>query len=189
MRRTRITVLMAFLLTCCLLSLAWVPRVREDAAAWASSPARPVQVQAGPGSSLLAAASPLRSCETRIEGTTRQAPTAAIVGASYTAGVGPGNPEQSWAVQLGPELRWNAVVYGVSGAGFARSGPGAAGSMSSLLEAEDLPRLKPALVIVQAGPPTTSAPPRRTALPRRSATRLSARAAPRPLNGGPAAPL
>ena len=151
MRRTRITVLLAFLLTCCLLSLAWVPRVREDAAAWASSPARLVQVQAGPGSSLLAADSPLRSCEARIEGTTRQAPTAAIVGASYTAGVGPGNPEQSWAVRLARELHWNAVVYGVSGAGFTRSAPGAAGSMSGLLEAEDLPRLNPALVIVQAG--------------------------------------
>ena len=151
MRRTRITVLVVFLLTCCLLSPAWVPRVREDAAAWGSSPAQLVQVQAGPGSSLAAAASSLGSCETRIEGTTRQAPAAAIVGASYTAGVGPGNPEQSWAVRLARELHWNAVVYGVSGAGFARSAPGAAGSMADLLEAEDLPRLNPALVIVQAG--------------------------------------
>jgi acyl-CoA thioesterase I len=151
MRHTRITGLVASSLICCLLSPAWVMRVREDADARVSSPVRLAQPQPGPGFSLLAAASPLRSCETRIEGTTHQAPTAAIVGASYTAGVGPDNPEQSWAVQLTRELHWNAVVYGVAGAGFARSGPGEPGSMSGLLEAEDLPRLNPALVIVQAG--------------------------------------
>lgn len=151
MRHTRITVFVAFFLISCLLAPAWVMRVREEAGARASSPVRLAQPQPGPGSSLLAAASPLRGCETRIEGTTHQAPTAAIVGASYTAGVGPGNPEQSWAVQLTRELHWNAVVYGVPGAGFARSGPGGPGSMSGLLEAEDLPRLNPALVIVQAG--------------------------------------
>ena len=38
---------------------------------------------------------------------------AAIVGASYTAGVGPDNPVQSWAVRLAQELRWNAVVYAI----------------------------------------------------------------------------
>jgi lysophospholipase L1-like esterase len=54
-------------------------------------------------------------------------------------------------VRLAQELRWNAVVYGVSGAGYARGGPGGARSMSSLLEAEDLGRLNPELVIVQAG--------------------------------------
>jgi acyl-CoA thioesterase-1 len=151
MRHTRITGLVASSLICCLLSSAWVIRVREDAGTRVSSSVRLAQQQPGPGSSLLAVASPLRSCETRIEGTTHQAPTAAIVGASYTAGVGPDNPEQSWAVQLTRELHWNAVVYGVPGAGFARSGPGGPGSMSGLLEAEDLPRLNPALVIVQAG--------------------------------------
>jgi hypothetical protein len=67
------------------------------------------------------------------------------------AGAGRDDPEQSWAVQLTRELRWNAVVYGVPGTGFARSGPGGPGSMSGLIEAEDLPRLNPALVIVQAG--------------------------------------
>jgi acyl-CoA thioesterase I len=148
---TRITAFVAFSLICCLLSPAGVMRVREDATAWVSSAVRFAQPQPGPDSSLPASASPLRGCETRIEQTTHRAPTAAIVGASYTAGVGPDNPEQSWAVQLTRELRWNAVVYGVSGAGFANSGLGATGSMSGLLAAEDLPRLNPALVIVQAG--------------------------------------
>jgi acyl-CoA thioesterase I len=72
-------------------------------------------------------------------------------GTAPPAAAWPDNPEQSWAVQMTRELHWNAVVYGVSGAGFAHSGSGATGSMSSLLEAEDLPRLNPALVIVQAG--------------------------------------
>src|SRR5204863_1172970 len=115
------------------------------------SSVRLVQDQPGPDSALLAAADTLRSCETRIEATAHRAPVAAIAGASYTAGVGPDNPVQSWAVRLAQELRWNAVVYGVSGAGYARGGPGGARSMSSLLEAEDLGRLTPELVIVQAG--------------------------------------
>jgi acyl-CoA thioesterase I len=148
---TRITAFVAFFLVCCLLSLVEVMRVREDATAWVSVSVGLVQLHPGPDSSLPASANLLRSCETRIEGTTHRAPTAAIVGASYTAGVGPDNPEQSWAVQLTRELHWNGVIYGVSGAGFADSGLGATGSMSGLLEAEDLPRLNPALVIVQAG--------------------------------------
>jgi len=148
---TRIAALVAVFLICCLLSPVEGMRVREDATAWVSASVRLAQPQPGPGSSLPASANPLRSCETRIEQTTHRAPTAAIVGASYTAGVGPDNPEQSWAVQLTRELHWNAVVYGVSGAGFANSGLGATGSMSGLLKAEDLPRLNPALVIVQAG--------------------------------------
>jgi acyl-CoA thioesterase I len=148
---TRITAFVAFFLIWCLLSLAVVMRVREDATAWVSSSVGLTRLQPDPDSSLPASASLLRSCETRIEETTHRAPTAAIVGASYTAGVGPDDPEQSWAVQLTRELHWNAVVYGVAGAGFAHSGLGATGSMSGLLEAEDLPRLNPALVIVQAG--------------------------------------
>jgi lysophospholipase L1-like esterase len=129
----------------------WVTRDRAGAAPPVYSSVRLVQDRPGRDSTLLAAADTLRSCETRIEATARRAPVAAIVGASYTAGVGPGNPVQSWAVQLALELRWNAVVYGVSGAGYAHGGPGGTRSMSRLLQAEDLGRLNPELVIVQAG--------------------------------------
>jgi lysophospholipase L1-like esterase len=151
MRYTRLAVFGVVVLVGSLLLSFWVTRDRAGAAPPIYSSVRLVQDRPGPDSTLLAAADTLRSCETRIEATARQAPVAAIVGASYTAGVGPDNPVQSWAVRLAQELRWNAVVYGVSGVGYARGGLGRTRSMSSLLEAEDLGRLDPELVIVQAG--------------------------------------
>ena len=151
MRYTRLAVFGVVVLVCSLLLSFWVTRSRAGAAVPFYSSVRLVQDRPGPDSTLLAAADTLRSCETHIEATARRAPVAAIVGASFTAGVGPDNPVQSWAVRLAQELRWNAVVYGVPGAGYARGGPGGTRSMSSLLEAEDLGRLNPELVIVQAG--------------------------------------
>ena len=151
MRYTRLAVFGAVVLVGSLLLSFEVTRGRAGVAAPLYSTVRLVRDRPGPGSALLAAADTLRSCEAHIEATARRAPVAAIVGASYTAGVGPDNPVQSWAVQLAQELRWNAVVYGVSGAGYARGGPGGTRSMSSLLGAEDLGGLDPELVIVQAG--------------------------------------
>jgi lysophospholipase L1-like esterase len=151
MRYTRLAIFGAVVLAGSLMLSLWVTRDRAGAAPPVYSSVRLVQDRPGRDSTLLAAADTLRSCETRIEATARRAPVAAIVGASYTAGVGPGNPVQSWAVQLALELRWNAVVYGVSGAGYAHGGPGGTRSMSRLLQAEDLGRLNPELVIVQAG--------------------------------------
>jgi lysophospholipase L1-like esterase len=151
MRYTRLAVFGAVVLVCSLLLSFWVTQSRSGAAAPFRSSVRLVQDRPGSDSVLLATADTLRSCETQIEATARREPVAAIVGASFTAGVGPGNPVQSWAVRLAQELRWNAVVYGVPGAGYARGGRDGTGSMSSLLEAEDLGRLNPELVIVQAG--------------------------------------
>lgn len=84
----------------------------------------------------------------------------AIAGASYTAGVGPRNPELSWAVQLARALRWNAVIDGVSGAGYVRAGAGRQGPVARLLAREGLVALHPALVIVQAGHDDAGVPPR-----------------------------
>ena len=151
MRYTRLAVFGVVVLVGSLLLSLWVTRGRAGAPAPFYSSVRLVQDRPGPHAALLVAADTLRSCETRIEATARRAPVAAIVGASFTAGVGPDNPVQSWAVQLAQELRWNAVVYGVSGAGYAHGGPGGTRSMSRLLAAEDLGRLNPDLVIVQAG--------------------------------------
>jgi hypothetical protein len=151
MRYTRLAVFGAAVLLGSLLLSFWVTRGQAGAAAPFYSSVRLVQDRPGQDSTLLATADTLRSCETRIEGTAGRAPVAAIVGASFTAGVGPGNPVQSWAVRLAQELRWNAVVYGVSGAGYAHGGPDGTRSMASLLEAEDLGHLNPELVIVQAG--------------------------------------
>jgi lysophospholipase L1-like esterase len=93
----------------------------------------------------------LAVCEQRLERTPRRAPVLAVVGASYTAGVGPGSPALSWAVQLARMLRWNAVIDGVPGAGYARTGTGAQGPMLRMIAREDLRALGPALIIVQAG--------------------------------------
>jgi acyl-CoA thioesterase I len=94
---------------------------------------------------------PFAGCEERIELGPPDIRAMAIVGASFTAGVGPGNPELSWAADFARKLRWNAVIYGVPGAGYVRTGTDGLGPMSRMLDAERLPHLDPALVIVQAG--------------------------------------
>jgi lysophospholipase L1-like esterase len=94
---------------------------------------------------------PLAACEARIERQPHRLPTVAIAGASYTAGTGPNNPELSWAVDLARQLRWNAVIYGVPGAGYVTAGTSGRGPMRRMLSTEELHELGPALVIVQAG--------------------------------------
>jgi lysophospholipase L1-like esterase len=97
-------------------------------------------------------------CESRLEDAPDGLPTVAIVGASYTAGVGPGDAAQSWAVLLARELRWNAVVYGVPGIGYVRTGSGDHGPVIRMLARIGLHALDPALVIVQAGHDDSGAP-------------------------------
>lgn len=74
-----------------------------------------------------------------------------VIGASFTAGVGPGNPDRSWAAVLARMLRWNAIVYGVPGAGYVRSGASRKGPVTTEMARIDLSALHPSLVIVQAG--------------------------------------
>jgi len=97
----------------------------------------------------------LAACEQRLEASRRRgvthAPTLAIVGASFTAGVGPGRPGRSWAVLLARQLHWNAVVDGVPGVGYVRAGAGRRGPVAAELAGVGLRALAPALVIVQAG--------------------------------------
>jgi lysophospholipase L1-like esterase len=99
----------------------------------------------------LQSAGPFAGCEQRLESGPRSVPTVAIVGASYTAGVGPGKPALSWAAVLARGLRWNAVIYGLSGVGYIQPGAGHLGPVLRLLGAERLSSLQPALVIIQAG--------------------------------------
>lgn len=107
--------------------------------------------RAGARPSMVSVDTPLAACEGRIERQAQRLPTVAIVGASYTAGTGPDNPEQSWAVGLARQLRWNAVIYGVPGVGYARAGATRRGPVARMLSQENLRKLAPALVIVQAG--------------------------------------
>ncbi len=85
------------------------------------------------------------------QGSRQKVPTVVIVGASFTAGVGPGSPDGSWAALLAHHLGWNAVVYGDPGAGYVRPGIHRRGPVSREISQVDLRELNPALVIVQAG--------------------------------------
>lgn len=100
---------------------------------------------------ILAVRDTLGACERRLESEPRTIPTVAIVGASYTAGVGPGVASLSWAAVLARTLHWNAVIYGVPGAGYVSKGTSDLGPVARMLTAEKLRGLDPALVIVQAG--------------------------------------
>ena len=149
----------AAIICCCLVLSAWIfVRVRDADASRAVSSVliephrvwpRPAPARSRPP--LLSVATPLAACEQRIEHQPGRLPTVAIVGASYTAGTGPGNPELSWAVVLARLLHWNAVVYGVPGAGYTVPSPSGRGPIARMLGREDLRALGPALVIVQAG--------------------------------------
>ena len=100
---------------------------------------------------MLAVRDQFTACEQRIERGPGHVPTLAVVGASYTAGVGPGRAGLSWAADLARALRWDGVVYGVPGAGYVRAGTDGQGPMTRLLADEGLSGLAPSLVIVQAG--------------------------------------
>jgi lysophospholipase L1-like esterase len=94
----------------------------------------------------------LARCEAGLErGQEPGAPRVAIVGASITAGVGPGNPDSSWAVRLAHLEHWDAVIYGDPGAGYIRRGILRQGPVAAELARVGLKALRPALVIVQAG--------------------------------------
>jgi lysophospholipase L1-like esterase len=82
-----------------------------------------------------------------------------VIGASFTAGVGSGSADRSWAVVLARALDWNAVVYGVSGAGYAWPGAGMQGPVSAEIGRIDLHALNPSLIIVQAGHDDIRVPP------------------------------
>jgi lysophospholipase L1-like esterase len=100
---------------------------------------------------IIAIRSSLAACEALLEEQPRRVPTLAIVGASFTAGIGPDNPQLSWAVLLARRLRWNAVIYGVPGAGYINPGADGEGPVVRLLGKEQLHGLAPTVVIVQAG--------------------------------------
>jgi lysophospholipase L1-like esterase len=91
-------------------------------------------------------------CEAGLEhGQGRGAPRVAIVGASFTAGIGAGAPDRSWAVLLARAEHWDAVIYGDPGAGYVRPGVAHQGPVAHELAQVGLRALRPVLVIVQAG--------------------------------------
>lgn len=122
----------------------------------------PVVLRSGPGPAPGYRALGEHACEQGIEGAPRTGvPRVAIVGASFTAGVGSG-PGRSWAVLLARHLGWDAVVDGVPGAGYVRAGagrPGWRGPVAAEIARAGLRALQPSLVIVQAGHDDIGVPP------------------------------
>jgi len=130
----------------------------------AASPASPVSVRspvalsagaAARRTEVIAARDGLRACEQRLEADRRadgdRVPVVAVLGASYTAGVGPDEADRAWAVLLAKRLHWDAVVYGVPGAGYVRTGSGDRGPLARMLDRIGLHGLHASLVIVQLG--------------------------------------
>jgi lysophospholipase L1-like esterase len=126
-----------------------------SAASASASSAASVEVAAARGG--------LSACEQRLERTRRadqdRVPVVAILGASYTAGVGPGAADRSWAVLLVRHLRWDAVIDGVSGAGYVRPGSGDRGPLVRMLSRIRLAVLDPSLVVIQLGHDDMGVPP------------------------------
>jgi lysophospholipase L1-like esterase len=132
----------------CLALLIWSPAAPAAPAAPVAA-ARTLGTRAG--NRVAAEGNALAACELRLERAPNGLPVMAVVGASFTAGTGPGNAALSWAVLLAKTLGWNAVVDGVPGAGYVRPGAGHQGPVARQLAREDLRALDPGLVVVQAG--------------------------------------
>jgi acyl-CoA thioesterase I len=116
---------------------------------------RPVAIRL----SAAAQGSGVSTCEQEIEqNQLRRLPRLVIVGASFTAGIGSG-PADSWAMLLARYLHWDAVLYGVPGAGYVRAGFDGEGPITAEVARLGLRALKPSLVIVQAGHNDIGVPP------------------------------
>jgi acyl-CoA thioesterase-1 len=129
-------------------------RGTDGLAAPAPTPAA-ARVAAGqrhlPGPSPAGQRAAFAACERRLERTQPPGvPRLAVIGASFTAGVG-SSPGQSWAAQLTRRLHWNAATYGVPGAGYVRPGTQHGGPVAAEVTHVGLPSLDPSLIIVQAG--------------------------------------
>jgi acyl-CoA thioesterase I len=78
-------------------------------------------------------------------------PVLAVVGASFSAGVGAGSPRKAWPEDLGRLLGWRAVVSADPGAGYVNPGERHRGPFSRLAARLDLAALDPKVVIIQGG--------------------------------------
>jgi acyl-CoA thioesterase I len=96
--------------------------------------------------------SQLRSRTTPVEIRSRwSGPLLAVVGASFSAGVGAGNRHHAWPEDLGRLLGWRVAVDAAPGAGYVNPGHGDRGPLSRLTSELDLSRLDPRAIIIQGG--------------------------------------
>jgi lysophospholipase L1-like esterase len=86
-------------------------------------------------------------------------PLLAVVGASFSAGVGAAGPEQAWPADLGRTLRWRVAVSAESGAGYLAPGVTRRGPFGPLVARLDLRRLHPRVLLIQGGHNDIGRPP------------------------------
>ncbi|HWE10703.1 MAG TPA: SGNH/GDSL hydrolase family protein [Solirubrobacteraceae bacterium] len=78
-------------------------------------------------------------------------PLLAVVGASFSAGVGAGHRHNAWPQDLGRLLGWRVTVAADPGAGFLNPGRGGRGPFFRLASRLDLGRVDPRAIIMQGG--------------------------------------
>ena len=78
-------------------------------------------------------------------------PLLAVVGASFSAGVGAGHPGDAWPEDLARIMHWRLIVSADPGAGYVNPGAGDRGPFSRLAARLDLARAHPQTVIIQGG--------------------------------------
>jgi acyl-CoA thioesterase I len=86
-------------------------------------------------------------------------PLLAVVGASFSAGVGAGSPRNAWPEVVARTVGWRLAVSADSGAGYVNPGLGHRGPFARLAANLDLRRLHPAVVIIQGGHDDIGEPP------------------------------
>ena len=78
-------------------------------------------------------------------------PLLAVVGASFSAGVGAGHLSDAWPEDLARIMHWRLIVSADPGAGYVNPGAGHRGPFSRLAARLNLARAHPQTVIIQGG--------------------------------------
>jgi lysophospholipase L1-like esterase len=80
-----------------------------------------------------------------------QRPLLAVVGASFSAGVGAGHPDQAWPQDLARIMHWRLALSADPGAGYVNPGAGDRGPFAKLAGPLHLARTDPSAIIIQGG--------------------------------------
>ena len=78
-------------------------------------------------------------------------PLLAVIGASFSAGVGAGRPSDAWPEDLARIMHWRLEVSADPGAGYVSPGAGHRGPFSRLAARLHLARTQPGTIIIQGG--------------------------------------
>jgi acyl-CoA thioesterase I len=80
-----------------------------------------------------------------------QKPLLAVVGASFSAGVGAGQPDRAWPEDLARIMHWRLALSADPGAGYLNPGAGDRGPFARLAARLHLARIDPDTIIIQGG--------------------------------------